>query len=92
MKIKEEITSEEYLCDLEEVALRVAEQIRDHNMILKKLDPMSSDLTKEDAVIIVEEYVYQNKKDELDYYIRNNSVLSGLLQQNLFEYLNIKRE
>ncbi len=92
MKNKEKITSEEYLYDLEEAALCVAEQNRDHATVLKKLDPMSNELTKNDAITIVDEYVYQNKKDELDYYIKNNSVLSGLLQQNLFEYLNLRKE
>lgn len=91
-KMNAEITSEEYLYDLEEAALIVAEQNRDHATILKKLDPMSNELTKNDAITIVDEYVYQNKKDELDYYIKNNSVLSGLLQQNLFEYLNLRKE
>lgn len=92
MRIKEEITSEEYLCDLEEAALRVAEQNRDHATVLKKLDPMSNELTKNDAITIVEQFVYQNKKDELDYYIKNNSVLSDLLQQNLLEYIYFNKE
>lgn len=92
MRIKEEITSEEYLYDLEEAALRVAEQNRGNGTILKTLDPMSTDLTKEDAITIVEQFVYQNKKEELDDLIKNNSILSGLLQQNLLEYIYFNKE
>lgn len=92
MKTKDVITREEYIFDLEEAALRVAENNRDHAVILKNLDPMSTDLTKYDAITIVDEYVNQDRREELEYYINNNSILSGLLQQNLFDYLQLKRE
>lgn len=81
------ITSEELRYDMIYVALEQAEIHRDKATILKKLNPTGRELTKMDAIKIVEEYVYNQNVTELIELINNNPILSGLLLQNLFDYI-----
>ena len=75
-----------------EAALNFALISRENATVLKSLDPNSQDMTIIDAVKMVEEYVYNNEIDKLLEYINNNSMLSGLLLQNLFDYTYYKKE
>lgn len=87
------ISSEELKYDMIYSALEQAENYRECATILKKIDPMSRDLTKMDAIKIVEEYIYNNKYCELIELINISPILSGLLLQNLFEYIeNSKKD
>ena len=78
--------------DMIEAALNFALINRENATVLKSLDPNSQDMTIIDAVKMVEEYVYNNEIDKLLEYINNNSMLSGLLLQNLFDYTYYKKE
>lgn len=78
--------------DMIEAALNFALISRENATVLKSLDPNSQDMTIIDAVKMVEEYVYNNEIDKLLEYINNNSMLSGLLLQNLFDYTYYKKE
>lgn len=78
--------------DMIEAALNFALINRENATVLKSLDPNNHEMTIIDAVKIVEEYIYNNEIDKLLEYINNNTVLSGLLLQNLFDYTYYKKE
>ena len=86
------ITAEEIRYDMIYAALKKAESYRDNATILKKLDPLSNELTQIDAIKIVEEYIYSSNITELLQMIDKNPNLSGLLLQNLFDYTYLKKE
>ena len=86
------IPSEEIRCDMILASLKIAEIYRDNATILKRIDPMSKELTEMDSIKIVEEYIYDEKMDELLNLIDSNPVLSGLLLQNLFNYTYLKKD
>ena len=73
--------------DMIYIALEQAEIYRNKATILKQIDPLSKNLTKMDAIKIVEDYIYNQKINELIQLINDNAVLSGLLLQNLFDYI-----
>ncbi len=58
--------------------------------VLKQVDPNSKNLTKFDALRIVEDYIYSNRLEELFNIIKVNPILSGQLLENLFDYSYFK--
>lgn len=82
------MSAEELKYNMIYIALEQAEIHRDKATILKQIDPLSKNLTKMDAIKIVEEYIYNQKTNELVELINNNPILSGLLLQNLFDYID----
>lgn len=86
------LTKDELRYDMLEAALEKANLNRDNATVLKTIDPTSKDMTEMDAVILVEEYVYEGNIQKLMDYINSNRVLSGLLLQNLFDYTYFKKE
>ncbi|MBE6159816.1 MAG: hypothetical protein E7157_02080 [Lactobacillales bacterium] len=82
------MSAEELKYNMIYIALEQAEIHRDKATILKQIDPLSKELTKMDAIKIVEEYIYNQKTNELIELINNNPILSGLLLQNLFDYID----
>ena len=78
--------------DMIQAALNFALVNRDNAGILKRIDPNDKELNEIDAIRIVEEYVYNNEVKQLLYIINNNTVLSGLLLQNLFNYTYYKKD
>jgi len=86
------ITSEEIRYDMIYAALKKAEIYRDNATILKTIDPTSNNLTKMDAIKLVEEYVYSSNIEQLIYIINRNPNLSGILLQNLFDYTYLNKD
>jgi len=86
------LSKEELRYDMLQAALEKASLKRDNATVLKTIDPNSKDMTEMDAVILVEEYVYDDNISKLLEYINSNQVLSGLLLQNLFDYTYFKKE
>lgn len=86
------ISVEEIRYDILEAALKKAEQSRDNATILKDISLYSKNLTVMDAVKLVDEYVSNNNLNDLLVAINHNQVLSGLLIQNLLDYVHFKKK
>lgn len=86
------ITGDEIRYDMIYAALKKAESYWGEATVLKQIDPSSKELTKIDALKIVEDYVYSSRLNELLNLIKSNPILSGLLLENLFDYTYFKSE
>lgn len=78
--------------DMLEAALCKAEKTRDNATILKNINLYNEDLTVQDAIKLVEEYVFYNNINDLLIAMDHNQRLSGLLLQNLLDYVYFKKE
>lgn len=85
------ISKEEIRYDMIEAALEVADSIRDEAEVLKTLDLADREINKKDAIHLVEEYVYSNNMEDLIRAINHNQILSGLLLQNLLDYVSFDK-
>ena len=81
-----DISYEEIRADLIVAALKEAEHYKDDAIIISKIDPYDSDLDIIEAIKLVELYINKNEAQELMKYINKNSILSGLLIQNLLDH------
>lgn len=87
-----DISSSEIRCDMINAALIMADSTRDDVIVLKTLDPNRTDLSEIDALRIVDEYVHSGNIVDLSEYIDRNKILSGLLLQNLFDYVYFNKD
>lgn len=79
------ISKEEIRYDMIEAALNTSKKISGNAEILREPNSSSKDLTKKDAIRLVEKYVYANRIEYLFDWIDQNPRLSGQLLGNLID-------